>query len=101
MLMNETRGEMLTPNPNECNSALTSVTGGLLLYPHVENPQEHSSTDPQTSACTTCHVGFLTLFKWFNVEGMSKKIRNEASQIRQEAGKEAISRIEKSTTKHL
>ena len=28
MLTSATRGEMLTPNPNECNSTLTSVTGG-------------------------------------------------------------------------
>ena len=27
MLTSATRGEMLTPNPNECNSTLTSVTG--------------------------------------------------------------------------
>ena len=28
------RGEMLTPNPNECNSTLSSVTGGT--YPHPD-----------------------------------------------------------------
>ena len=27
-LTSATRGEMLTPNPNECNSTLSSVTGG-------------------------------------------------------------------------
>ena len=29
MLTSATRGEMLTPNPNECNSTLTSITGVL------------------------------------------------------------------------
>ena len=29
-----TRGEMLTPNPNECNSTLSSITGGT--YPHPD-----------------------------------------------------------------
>ena len=24
---------MLTPNPNECNSTLSSVTGGIYLHP--------------------------------------------------------------------
>ena len=28
MLMSATRGETLTPNPNECNSMLTSGTSG-------------------------------------------------------------------------
>ena len=28
------RGETLTPNSNECNSTLTSVTGGF-LYPNI------------------------------------------------------------------
>ena len=28
MLTSATRGETLTPNPNECNSTLTSGTGG-------------------------------------------------------------------------
>ena len=32
-LMSATRGETLTPNPNECNSTLTSVTGGTCPHP--------------------------------------------------------------------
>ena len=34
MLTSATRGEMLTPNPNKCNSTLSSVTGGI--YPHPD-----------------------------------------------------------------
>ena len=34
MLTSATRGEMLTPNPNECNSTLMSITGGT--YPHPD-----------------------------------------------------------------
>ena len=33
MLTSATRGEMLTPNPNECNSTLTSVTRGTYPCP--------------------------------------------------------------------
>ena len=33
MLTSATRGETLTPNPNECNSTLTSVTRGTYPYP--------------------------------------------------------------------
>ena len=32
MLTSAVRGEMLTPNPNECNSTLTSITGGTYPY---------------------------------------------------------------------
>ena len=51
MLTSATRGEMLTPNPNECNSTLMSVTGGTYPYPDtyiykcslvVWNPYLHS-----------------------------------------------------------
>ena len=34
MLTSATRGETLTPNPNECNAILTIVTGGF-LYPYI------------------------------------------------------------------
>ena len=33
MLTSATRGEMLTPDPNECISAMTSVTGDTYPYP--------------------------------------------------------------------
>ena len=33
MLTSATREEMLTPNPNECNSTLTSITGGAYPCP--------------------------------------------------------------------
>ena len=33
MLTSAMRGEMLTPDPNECNSTLTSVTGGTYPCP--------------------------------------------------------------------
>ena len=33
MLTSAMRGETLTPNPNECNSTLTSVTRGTYPYP--------------------------------------------------------------------
>ena len=33
MLTSATRGETLTPNPNECNFTLTSVTGCTHPYP--------------------------------------------------------------------
>ena len=44
-------------------------------------------------ACAMCHVGFLTLL--FDVEGKSKM-----RQVRKDwkSGREAISRVEKSTT---
>ena len=29
-------GEMLTPNPNECNSILMSVTGGFFIFPCIQ-----------------------------------------------------------------
>ena len=35
MLTSATRGETLTPNPNECNSTLMSVTG-VFLYPNIK-----------------------------------------------------------------
>ena len=39
---------MRTPNPNECNSTITSVTEGYFpLPPYVETPQEHSWIDLQ------------------------------------------------------
>ena len=30
------RGEMLTPNPNECNSTLTSGTNNIYPYPYID-----------------------------------------------------------------
>ena len=33
MLTSETRGEKLTPNPNECHSTLTSAIRGIYPYP--------------------------------------------------------------------
>ena len=33
MLTSAKRGEMLTFNPNKCNSTLTSITGGINPYP--------------------------------------------------------------------
>ena len=35
MLMSKTRREALTPNPNECNSTLTSGTNNIYPYPHI------------------------------------------------------------------
>ena len=36
MLMSATRGETLTPNPNECNSTVTSGTNNIYpaIYPY-------------------------------------------------------------------
>ena len=57
MLTSATRGEMLTPNPNECNSMLTSGTRGIYSYLYIAeesipcakfdiNPfGEHNKTD--------------------------------------------------------
>ena len=35
MLTSATRGETLTPNPNECNSMLTSGTRGIYPYLYI------------------------------------------------------------------
>ena len=34
--MSASRGEMLTPNPNECNSTLTSGTNNIYPYPYID-----------------------------------------------------------------
>ena len=36
MLTSATRGETLTPNPNECNSTLTSGTNNIYPYPYMD-----------------------------------------------------------------
>ena len=36
MLTSATRGETLTPNPNECNSTLTSGTNNIYPYPYID-----------------------------------------------------------------
>ena len=36
MLTSARRGEMLTPNPNECNSTLTSGTNNIYPYPYID-----------------------------------------------------------------
>ena len=36
MLTSTTRGEMLTPDPNECNSTLTSGTNNIYPYPYID-----------------------------------------------------------------
>ena len=36
MLTSATRGEMLTPNPNECNSTLTSGINNIYPYPYID-----------------------------------------------------------------
>ena len=42
MLTSATRGETLTPNPNECNSTLTSGTNNIYPYPYIDiNDQGH------------------------------------------------------------
>ena len=38
MLTSATRGETLTPNPNECNSTLTS--GTRVIYPYLYIDEE-------------------------------------------------------------
>ena len=35
-LTSATRGETLTPNPTECNSTLTSGTRGIYRYLHID-----------------------------------------------------------------
>ena len=52
MLTSATRGEMLTPNPNECNSTLTSATRGEMLTP---NPNECNSTLSSVTGGTYPH----------------------------------------------
>ena len=43
MLMSARRGETLTPNPNECNSTLTSGTNNIYPYPYIDiNDRGHS-----------------------------------------------------------
>ena len=52
MLMSETRGETVTPNPNECNSTLTSGTKNIYPYPYIDvNDRGHCvrSASPVTS----------------------------------------------------
>ena len=42
MLTSATKGETLTPNPNECNSTLTSGTNNIYPYPYTDvNDQGH------------------------------------------------------------
>ena len=36
MLTSATRGETPTPNPNECNSILTSGTNNIYPYPYID-----------------------------------------------------------------
>ena len=36
MLTSARRGETLTPNPNECNSTLTSGTNNIYPYPYID-----------------------------------------------------------------
>ena len=36
MLTSATRGETLTPNPNECNSTLTSGTNNIYPYSYID-----------------------------------------------------------------
>ena len=36
MLTSATRGETLAPNPNECNSTLTSGTTNIYPYPYTD-----------------------------------------------------------------
>ena len=36
MLTSATRGETPTPNPNECNSTLTSGTNNIYPYPYID-----------------------------------------------------------------
>ena len=36
MLTSARRGEALTPNPNECNSTLTSGTNNIYPYPYID-----------------------------------------------------------------
>ena len=36
MLTSAMRGETLTPNPNECNSTLTSRTNNIYPYPYID-----------------------------------------------------------------
>ena len=36
MLTSAMRGETLTPNPNECNSTLTSGTNNIYPFPYID-----------------------------------------------------------------
>ena len=45
MLTSATRGEMLTPNPNECNSTLTSGTNNIYPYPYIDINDRVTASD--------------------------------------------------------
>ena len=50
MLTSATRGETLTPNPNECNSTLTSGTRGIYPYQYVALEIGDGKGPPPTAA---------------------------------------------------
>ena len=89
MLTSAARGETLIPNPNECNSTLTSVTGGFLcpyiiiggIPPLRKNPldigltsfavldsvacvQQFSHVFLSTAITVACHV---SVFKYCSI----------------------------------
>ena len=58
MLARATRGETLTPNPNECNSTLTSGTNNIYPYPYIDVNVGHRfrSGSPLTNYPHAPHV---------------------------------------------
>ena len=49
MLTSATRGETLTPNPNECNSTLTSGTNNIYPYPYIDVNVGVTASDRDTA----------------------------------------------------
>ena len=45
MLTSATRGERLTPNPNECNSTLASGTNNIYPYPYIDINDRVTASD--------------------------------------------------------
>ena len=45
MLTSATRGETLTPNPNECNSTLTSGTNNIYPFPYMDVNDRVTASD--------------------------------------------------------
>ena len=57
MLTSATMGEMLNPNPNDCNSTITSATRGFLLPLYYNR---WNSTPVQNLSRPCHHVGLYT-----------------------------------------
>ena len=72
MLKSATRGETLTPNPNECSSTITSGTNNIYPYPYIDiNDRGHRfrSMSPLTNyphALTTLLFNFFSIWRDVN-----------------------------------